>query len=412
MEIRLPQLGEGAESGAVANIFVKEGDTIQKDQPMIELESEKAVAAIPSPAAGKVTKIHVKQGDTVKVGQAILTVAEVGTVAAVADRGPAEPQAPPRPVSTATTPRQIPGIPIAAAPTVRKLAAELGIDLTRVAGSEPGGRITMADLRGYIQQLQQTATAAPVGARHAVPLQAPEDFAKWGAVSRQPLSRLRQVIARRMHESWTAIPHVTQFDEADITALNDLRKKHAEAYEKRGVRLTLTPLVLRALAGVLKKHPSLNASLDEAAQEIVLKEYIHVGIAVDTEHGLIVPVIRDVDKKDLLTLSKELEDLAEKARQRKFSGDDLKGHSFTISNQGGIGGGHFTPIINKPDVAILGLGRGALKPVVRGKTIEPRLLLPLALSYDHRVLDGANAARFIVDLVKAIEEFPEDQVKL
>ena len=231
-------------------------------------------------------------------------------------------------------------------------------------------------------------------------------------MTKKPLTPLRQVIARRMWENWNAIPHVTQFDDADFTRLNELRKKYAPAYEKKGAKLTLTPLVLKAIVETLKKHPIFNSSLDEVAQEVVFKEYYHIGIAVDTEQGLIVPVIRDVDKKSVLELAKELEQLAQKARDRKVTADEMKGGTFTISNQGAIGGAHFTPIVNKPEVAILGLGRGALKPVVRDGKVEVRLMTPLGLSYDHRVIDGGAAARFIVDLVKAMEEFEEETVKL
>jgi pyruvate dehydrogenase E2 component (dihydrolipoamide acetyltransferase) len=300
---------------------------------------------------------------------------------------------------------------VAASPTVRRVARDLGIDLSQVRGSEAGGRIGMADLRAYVQQLQQLA----VGARHASPLPEPApktDFAQWGPVVHKPLSALRQTIARRMSESWNAVPRVTQFDEADITVLNELRKKLAPAYEAKGARLTLTGFALKAVAGLLRKHPQFNASLDESAGQIVWKEYVHIGIAVDTEHGLMVPVIRDVDKKSLLELSKELELLAAKARDRKLTADEMKGGSFTISNQGGIGGGAFTPIVNKPEIAILGLGRGALKPVVRDGQIVPRLMLPLALSYDHRAIDGGSAARFIVDLVAAFENFTDAEVRL
>ncbi len=231
-------------------------------------------------------------------------------------------------------------------------------------------------------------------------------------MTKKPLTPLRQVIVRRMSESWNAVPRVTQFDEADFTQLNALRKKFGPKYEKQGVRLTLTPLVLKALVETLKKHPIFNSSLDEVANEIVIKDYFHIGIAVDTEQGLIVPVIRDVDKKSVLDLSKELEQLAQKARDRKVSGDELKGGTFTISNQGAIGGAHFTPIVNKPEVAILGLGRGALKPVARDGKVEIRLMTPLALSYDHRVIDGGTAARFIVDLVAALQDFKEAAVKI
>jgi pyruvate dehydrogenase E2 component (dihydrolipoamide acetyltransferase) len=215
-----------------------------------------------------------------------------------------------------------------------------------------------------------------------------------------------------MAESWNSVPRVTQFDDADFTKLNEFRKKYAAAYEAKGSKLTLTPLVLKAVAETLKKHPIFNSSLDEVANEIVLKEYFHIGIAVDTEQGLIVPVIRDVDKKNVLEISKELEQLAAKARDRKISTEELKGGTFTISNQGAIGGAHFTPIVNKPEVAILGLGRGALKPVVRDSKVEVRMMTPLGLSYDHRVIDGGAAARFIVDLVAAMQEFKEEAVKI
>src|SRR5579871_4358751 len=288
------------------------------------------------------------------------------------------------------------------------------IDLTRVRGTARGGRITMEDLRAYIQRLQKLAAQpkAPAGGAPAKPAAESIDFSKWGSVTKKPLSPLRQVIARRMTENWNTIPHVTQFEEADISSLLVLRKKYVEAYEKKGARLTVTSFILKAVADTLKKHPFFNSSLDEVAQEIVLKDYVHIGVAVDTEAGLIVPVLRDADKKDLAQLSKDLEELATKARERKVSGEDLKGGTFTISNQGGIGGGHFTPIVNKPEVAILGLGKGATKAVVRGDKVEVRTMLPLGLSYDHRVIDGGVAARFIVDLVKAIENFDEKAVRI
>ncbi|MGZ8939237.1 MAG: 2-oxo acid dehydrogenase subunit E2, partial [Limisphaerales bacterium] len=236
---------------------------------------------------------------------------------------------------------------------------------------------------------------------------------QWGSISKKPFSPIRQTISRRMVENKSAIPHVTQFDEADITVLTELRKKYAEAYEKKGARLTLTSFALKAVADTLKKFPNFNSSLDEAVNEIVFKEYVHIGLAVDTEQGLLVPVIRDVDKKDLFQLSKDVQELAEKARSRKVSLEEMKGGTFTISNQGGIGGAHFTPIINKPEVAILGLGRGSLKAVVtKDKKIEPRLMMPIALSYDHRVIDGGEAARFTVELVQAFETFKEENIKL
>jgi pyruvate dehydrogenase E2 component (dihydrolipoamide acetyltransferase) len=430
MDLRLPPLGEGADSGTVVNMFVKEGDQITRDQPILELENEKAVATIPSTAAGTVAKIFVKAGDKLSVGQRILSLSEGGGAGAgAAPSAKAEPAPkaaapakreepapePEEPEAEAPAPR--PDVPVAAAPSIRKLARDLGIDLTRVRGSARGGRIVLEDVRAYIQRLQRLSAEPRTGATAApgAPLRpAPEqiDFSKWGPVTKQALSPLRQVIARRMQENWNAIPHVTQFDAADITLMNELRKKYAEAYEKKGVRLTLTSFTLKVVAETLKKHPAFNCSLDEVAQEIVQKQYYHIGVAVDTEAGLIVPVIRDVDKKNLLELSKELEELAKKARDRKVSGEELKGGSFTISNQGGIGSAHFTPIVNKPEVAILGMGRGAMKAVVRENKIEPRLMLPLALSYDHRVIDGGVAARFMVELVKGFETFSEANVRL
>ena len=302
-----------------------------------------------------------------------------------------------------------------AAPSVRRLARELGIDLRKVRGSEAGGRVVLADVRNYIQRLIASAGKGKSGGGAVAPVKPVAesiDFSKWGPVSKKPLSPLRQVIARRMGESWNAVPRVTQFDEADFTRLNELRKKFAAKYEKQGARLTLTPLVLKAVAGTLKKHPLFNSSLDEAANEIVLKEYCHISVAVDTDQGLIVPVIRDVDKKSILELAKELEQVAAKARDRKIAAEELKGGTFTISNQGAIGGAHFTPIVNTPEVAILGLGRGAMKPVARDGKVVIRMMTPLGLSYDHRVIDGGAAARFIVDLVAALENFKENTVKI
>ena len=420
MDVKLPKLGEGADSGVVVNVFVKEGDTVARDQAILELENEKAVASVPSTAAGMVTKIYVKAGDKISVGQRLISLSGGDQPAAAA--APAAKRAAPEPEpetgaeeAVAETEENIPK-PVAApvaSPSIRRLARELGIDLSKVRGSEVGGRIVTGDIRAYIARLQKAAEKPKVAATApAKPAAEAVDFSKWGPVTKSPLTQLRQVIARRMWENWNAIPHVTQFDDADFTRLNELRKKYAPAYDKKGAKLTLTPLVLKALVGTLKQHPIFNSSLDEAAQAIVFKEYFHIGIAVDTEQGLIVPVIRDADKKSVLELVKELEQLAQKARDRKVMAEELKGGTFTISNQGAIGSAHFTPIINKPEVAILGLGRGAMKPVARDGKVEVRMLTPLGLSYDHRVIDGGAAARFMVDLVKAMEEFGEEVVKI
>ncbi len=427
MDVKLPNLGEGADTGTVVNLLVKAGDAVTAGQGLLELESEKAVATIPAPEAGVVTQVFIKIGDKVSVGQRLLALDEAGSAAPAPAASPAPAAAAKRAPVAATAPAAAeapvadlpppqPGVEPTASPSIRRMARELGIDLTQVRASERGGRIVIADVRAYIAHLQRLATAPKAAPAAAVAAEKPAaervDFSKWGEVSKKPMSMLRKVIARRMTENWNAIPHVTQFDEADITALLELRKKFAPAYETKGTRLTLTSFALKAVAATLKKHPIFNSSLDEVAEEIVLKEYVHLGLAVDTDAGLIVPVIRDADKKSLLELSKEIEECAKKARDRKVSADDLKGGTFTISNQGGIGGAHFTPIVNKPEVAILGLGKGALKAVVREKQIVQRMLLPIAISYDHRVIDGGAAARFTVDLLAAIEGFTEKDIAL
>ncbi|MGH7975466.1 MAG: 2-oxo acid dehydrogenase subunit E2 [Limisphaerales bacterium] len=423
MDVKLPKLGEGADSGVVVNVFVKEGDAVAKDQAILELENEKAVASIPSTTAGVVAKVHVKAGDRVGIGQRLITLSGAGAPAVAPMVGTQKPAA--KKVAAKLEPEileeesveieeEISDENVAASPSIRKIARELGINLSKVRGSESGGRIVAGDLRNYIQRLISAAAKAKSygGTAAAKPVAEQIDFSQWGPVSKKPITPLRKVIARRMGESWNSVPRVTQFDEADFTKLNELRKKFAADYEKKGVKLTLTPFVLKAVAETLKKHPIFNSSLDEVASEIVIKEYIHLGIAVDTDQGLMVPVIRDVDKKSMLDLAKELEQLAAKARDRKISADEMKGGTFTISNQGAIGGAHFTPIISLPEVAILGLGRGALKPVVRDGEVEIRMMTPIAVSYDHRVIDGGGAARFAVDLVKAFENFGEELVKI
>jgi pyruvate dehydrogenase E2 component (dihydrolipoamide acetyltransferase) len=431
MDVKLPKLGEGADSGVVVGIFVNVGDTVAKDQAILELENEKAVASIPSTGAGVVEKIHVKAGDRVSIGQKLITLAGGGGAPA-AEPAP-KPAAKKAAVKAAPEPvvedeeeneveheqsaEEVPN-PVAApvaSPSLRRMARELGIDLTKIRGSEAGGRITTSDVRAYLAKLAKAAAKpapAAAGAAPAKPAAVQIDFSQWGPILKKPVTQLRKVIARRMSESWNTVARVTQFDDIDFTRVGELRKKFAADYEKKGVKLTFTPFVLKAVAATLKQHPIFNSSLDEVASEIILKEYIHLGIAVDTDQGLMVPVLRDVDKKSLLVLAKELEELAAKARDRKITADEMKGGTFTISNQGAIGGAHFTPIINLPEVAILGLGRGALKPVVRDGQIVARLLTPIALSYDHRVIDGGSAARFTVDLVKAFENFDEALAKL
>lgn len=433
MDIKIPPLGEGASSGTVINILVKEGDTIKKDQTVIELENEKAVAPIPSTQAGTVSKILVSIGTQVSVGQSIITLAGSGSSSSVTSN--AAPQTV-KPVVVnqsqniaASAVQQAPIAPIqniayqpssgqagAASPMIRRIARQIGLDLGRVSGSQRGGRIILEDVKNYIQYLQSVAFSGGSGQS----IQSPDvksaspsvDFSKWGNIEKKSLSPLRKKIAEKMHESWSSIPHVTQNDEVDVTDLMKVIKLHAASYEKAGARLTLTAVILKACVQALKKYPQFNSSLDENTHELIVKEYYHLGVAVDTEQGLIVPVLKDVDKKNLLEISKDLSHLAEKTRQRKVGAEDLKGGTFTISNLGGIGGKHFTPIINKPEVAILGVSRGAVSAVVRDGKIVQRSMMPISVSYDHRVIDGADGARFIREIATAIEGFKESEIKL
>ncbi|MBM4263709.1 MAG: 2-oxo acid dehydrogenase subunit E2 [Deltaproteobacteria bacterium] len=437
MDVKLPQLAENVEGGVIVNILVKEGQEVKKDQPILELETQKAVGSIPAPASGVVSKIYVKEGMEVSVGQLLISIGNDGAAAAAPTQSATAPAQAPAlsPMPAPAPPERRDHAPAAfdsyrhesksgaappAAPSLRKLSRDLGIDLTRVRGSESGGRIVLEDIRAYIERLQQLAFqgGAPLQAPMAAPAapvarpsEAP-DFSKWGPVRREKMTALRRTVSQRMAESWTAIPKIDQFDDVDITDLLALRKKHAPAYEKKDARLTITTFLIKAIAAALKKHPKANASIDEAAQEIVLKDYCHIGVAVDTEAGLIVPVLRNVDQKNLLDISLELAQLSDKARQRKISLEELQGGTFTISNQGSIGGSHFTPIIYAPQVAILGVGQGSQKPVVVDGKIAIRTLLPLCLSYDHRVLDGADAVRFLKDILANLLSFSDADVKL
>ena len=428
MDVRLPKIGDSADSGTVVSILVKAGDAITAGQTIIELEQEKAVAPIPSSAAGTVAEIRVKEGEKISVGAVILTLTGASGAAAAPAAAPAKAAAgaarPARraqvieddeddaPLADAGDDGPVP----AASPYVRKVARELGIPLSRVTGSEAGGRVVITDLARYISRLERAVARAgryadePKGLSFA-PVST--DFSVFGPVVSEPLTELRKVIASRMVENSVSLPHVTQFDDVDLSRIEALRKQYKAAYEAVGARLTPTPFIIKALVSALKRHPRFNASVNEVAQTLVLKQYYPIGIAVDTDAGLLVPVLKDADKKSLLQIAQELTAIAEKARDRKVGADDMKGGTFTISNQGAIGGGHFTPIINKPESAILGIGKTALKPVVTadGK-IEARPMMPITVSYDHRIIDGGSAARFTVELVKALQEFEETDVKL
>ena len=424
MDVRFPKIGDGAEGGKVVSVLVKAGDTITTGQTILELESEKAIAPIPSPATGTVASVRVKEGDTIAVGTLLLTL----------EGSEAPPSAPPKAKAIAkkiapqvtddeesesdavTGDESDEGPTPAASPYVRKVARDLGIRLTRVRGSGSGGRVQLEDLARYVAKLETKVARAGRYAEGPQGLSFPlvnQDFGLYGPVTSEPLTALRKIISSRMLENKVTLPHVTQFDEADMTVIETLRNRHKAAYEAAGIKLTPTPFIIKALVSALQKHPKFNSSLNEVAEVLVLKHYFHIGIAVDTDSGLLVPVLKDADKKSLLEISRELALIAAKARDRKIGAEEMKGGTFTLSNQGAIGGSHFTPIINKPEVAILGLGKSHLKPIVTAEgKIEARLMMPLTISYDHRVIDGGAAARFTVDLVKAIEGFEEAAVKL
>ena len=407
-EFKLPDLGEGVEAGDVVSVLVAEGDTIEIDQSVVELETDKALVEVPSSVAGTITKIHISAGDRVPVGSLLISVEE-GKKSVPAEPEAEAPVPAPKedPEPTARAPEPTPpaprppaptsnGDPIPAAPSTRRLARELGVDLTQVAGSGPGGRISQDDVKAAVRD-RQTVGLAPTA-----PVELP-DFSRWGDIERQPLSKVRQIIAKNMSQAWQQVAHVTQFDRADVTDLEAFRQRNKEKVEALGAKLTPTVLALKAIITALKTFPQFNASLDAGANEIILKHYYNLGIAVDTERGLLVPVIKDVDRKDILELALELGDISQRARTGKIGLDELQGGTFTVTNLGSLGVGEFTPIVNHPEVAILGFGRAREEATVREGRIEPRLIMPLALSYDHRVIDGADGARFMRKIVDALE---------
>ena len=403
-EFKLPDLGEGVEAGDVVGVLVAEGDTVEIDQGVVELETDKALVEVPSSIAGTVTKIHISAGDRVPVGSLLISVEE-GEQQVSAEPEAEAPAPKEEPASTAKAPAPTPsrppaptsnGDPIPAAPSTRRLARELGVDLTQVAGSGPGGRISQDDVKAAVRD-RQTGGIAPTA-----PVELP-DFSRWGNIERQPLSKVRQIIAKNMSQAWQQVAHVTQFDRADVTDLEAFRQRNKEKTEASGAKLTPTVLALKAIITALKTFPQFNASLDAGANEIILKHYYNLGIAVDTERGLLVPVIKDVDRKDILELALELGDISNRARTNKIGLDELQGGTFTVTNLGSLGVGEFTPIVNHPEVAIMGLGRAREEATVREGRIEPRLIMPLALSYDHRVIDGADGARFMRKIVDALE---------
>ena len=440
-EFKLPELGENIHQGDLVRLMITPGTKVSEGQPVMELETDKAVVEVPSSVSGLVKEVRVKEGDKVQVGQVIFTLeggsapapekpvtgpvehisgqqaARLSFQMAMQAEGKTEEQAlpPDRPFSPPPAfamPAQLGKVagtehrePVPAAPHVRRLARELGIDIYNVAGSGPAGRVSEDDVKAYAKATLAAAVAAaqaPQGVRFVEP--ALPDFAKWGKVERVSMRGVRRKTAEHLREAWITIPHVTQHDRADITELEQLRAKFAPRAEEAGGKMTVTAIALKVCASALKVFPQFNASIDMEKEEIVYKQYIHIGVAVDTDRGLLVPVIRDVDRKNIVELATELSQLSKKARDKKLTPDEMEGGTFTITNLGGIGGTAFTPIVNHPEVAILGLSRGRMEPEWINGKFEPRLVLPVSLSYDHRLIDGADAARFLRWIAEAFEQ--------
>jgi pyruvate dehydrogenase E2 component (dihydrolipoamide acetyltransferase) len=443
-EFKLPELGENISQGDLVRLMVAPGTKVSEGQPVMELETDKAVVEVPSSVSGIVKEVLAKEGDKVKVGQVIFTLeggssappeparprtapvehvsgqhgARLAFQAAIRAEGKTEEQAlpPDQPLpaqATFSMPVQLGKVagtenrqPIPAAPHVRRLAREVGVDIYEVKGSGPGGRISEDDVKAFAKSLLQAASAAaqaPPRAGHFAQPQLP-DFAKWGKIERVSMRGVRRKTAEHLTEAWNTIPHVTQHDRADITELEQLRARFAPKAEEAGGKMTVTAIALKVCAAALKVFPQFNASIDLEKEEIVYKQYINIGVAADTDRGLLVPVIRDVDKKNIVELAVELSQLSKKARDKKITPEEMQGGTFTITNLGGIGGVGFTPIVNHPEVAILGLSRSRIEPEWINGKFEPRLILPLSLSYDHRLIDGADAARFLRWIAEAFEQ--------
>ena len=424
-DVLVPDIGS-FDSVDVIDVLVKAGDSIAQEDPLITLESDKASMDIPAPFAGTVKEVKIKVGDKVSQGSLIFTVetaeADAKTAPAKAEPEPTKPAAapakpaasaipeptrpapePPKPIAPQNTPNPIGissaaagGKPAHASPSVRRFARELGVNLALVSGSGPKHRILQSDVQAFVKgELAKPRTDVSTGGMAVLP--APiVDFNQFGDIESKPLSRIKKISGANLHRNWVTAPHVTQFDEADITDLEDFRKSMLADAEKRGVKLTLLAFLMKAAANALRNYPNFNASLSPDGENLILKQYFHIGFAVDTPDGLVVPVVRDVNKKDVLDIARDLAELSAKARERKLKLEEMQGGCFTISSLGGIGGTAFTPIINCPEVAILGVSRSSFKPVYdpKSKNFEPRLMLPLSLSYDHRVIDGADGARF------------------
>ncbi|MCB9772675.1 MAG: dihydrolipoyllysine-residue acetyltransferase [Candidatus Omnitrophica bacterium] len=416
IEFKIPEVGENITSGTAVKILVTVGQTVKKDQSLLELETDKATIEVPSSVSGVVKEILIKEGTKVNVGQVVMKIDSGATASTIPAAQPASPTAQSTaavPTSTApvqkSAPTPQPNAPVmqtaiivtkevAAAPSVRRLAREIGVNLGEVAGTGPGGRVSKDDVKAHAKVLITSGAGRSASTVAAPPL---PDFTKYGEIERKPMNNIRKKTAEHLTHAWSAIPHVTQFDKADITKIEKLRKQHSTPERK----LSITPFLMKIVAEALNKFPQFNASVDMATGETIYKKFYNIGVAVDTPNGLLVPVLRDIDKKTVLELSQELNASAQRAREKKITIDDMRGGTFTISNLGGVGGTNFTPIVNWPEVAILGVARARMEPVYDNTgNFVPGFMLPLSLSYDHRLIDGADGARFLRFIVEAIEQ--------
>ncbi|MFB0544554.1 MAG: dihydrolipoamide acetyltransferase family protein [Asgard group archaeon] len=411
-EFKFPDVGEGIEEGEVKNWLIKEGDNVKEDQALVEVETDKAVVELPSPYSGTVAKLHFNEGDIVKVGEVLITIAEPGEEVKIPEKKPAAvavvgelEEAPPEEEVKVEKPAveakvaEIPEKKILATPAVRKLAKELGVDLALVEGTGPGGRITKEDVEEFSKKPK---VEKPVAVK--ITRKAGITYDMYGHIQRVPFKGIRRATAKKMTESWAKVPHVTHADEADVTELVKIRQKEKAKALEKGIKLTYLPFIVKAVVAALKEHPYVNSTIDEETQEIVLKQYYNIGIAVDTEEGLMVPVVKIADKKSVLKIAEEIQNLAELAASRKIDLADLKGGAFTITNIGVIGGTYATPIVNYPEAAILGVGKIHDKPVVKDGEIVIRKIMGLSISFNHNIFDGAEAARFMNDVIKYLED--------
>lgn len=415
VEFKLPELGENIEQADIVNILVSVGDKVEVDQILLEIETDKATVEVPTEISGTIKEVKFKSGETAKVGDVIFLIDTGEMQTTAVETEVPEPEKPEQPIeekivsevsNTETQPTKEITMPTKiapAAPTVRRFAREIGVDINEVNGNGPGGRISIIDVKKFAKSINENIKSGG-GSAVGLKKQTLPDFSKWGSVSKEPMSNVRKKTAEHLSYAWTSIPHVTQFDKADITELEKLRKQYSKRTEAIGGKLTITAVLLKIVASALKVFPQFNASIDMDNNELILKNYFNIGIAVDTEKGLIVPVVKNVDQKNIQELATNLSEISEKARSKKITIEEMQGGCFTISNLGGIGGTAFTPIVNVPEVAILGVSRGSYEPVYQDGKFVPRMILPLSLSYDHRIIDGADAARFLRWVISAIEQ--------